>query len=441
MLKRGKAKIYAVVTDWDGKERKDSVVFNIDYKPITGLSLNMDDTIRIIKYSEQQLTVTVSPFNATNDSVIWTSSKSSVISIIPPPAGKENDTICNIKALTVDTAKIYVASKLDPMNPLLRDSCVFIVLPIDVSKVIIPQDTVDLYLGHKMNLTASVLPSDATDKLLTWTSSRPTIADISQIVNDTDCEIIGKALGEAKIYATALDGVTKDSCVVKVKQQYVFLEADTTYVNGGIELSLFIPAGVTFTGSFELHLPKGFGLTFGEVSQYRTALADNLKDKYDLDIERLNDSTFLFTITPIVPGTSSLLSGTETKIMDIVYTIFDNNLEGSIEKYFAKLVDVNFELSNGTSIEKDLVSVPIKPFRDPTGNEMIDNPTIFAYIHANRLYVNSEKAETISIYSLNGSLLFSRDKKEGAAVFNLNTTEKTLIIRGSSGWTNKVANL
>ena len=430
-LKYGNAQIKATVTDRE-VINEDSCIFRIDYKPITGINLTLPDTVEIFKFEEQELTVTVLPFLAANDSVIWISSDSAIIDILTTGF----DTICIIKALSIDTATITVTSKADPG---LTASCVFVVNMIPVEEVILPQDTLKLYLGHKMNLTATVLPWDATDKSLTWTSKNPTIVEIISPVNDTVCEILGKELGYAMIYAVAHDGVAEDSCVILVRDQFVFLESDTTNINGGIELSLLIPEGVLLSGSFELQLPKGFGLTKGEVSLFRSCLADDLKDIYDLDIQYVNDSTYIFTINAITTLPPSH-TGDTLKLLDIIYTIYNNGLEGSSTDFLVKIVDVVFDLSNDTAIEEDMVSVVVKSFRDPTVNEIIDKFVNFAYIFDNRLYVNTDKAETISVYSLNGSLLFTGNKKEGQAIFNISTPEQILIVKGSSGWANKVSN-
>ena len=430
-LKYGNAQIKATVTDRE-VIFEDSCIFRIDYKPVTGINLNMPDTIEIFKFEELELTVTVLPFLAANDSVIWTSSDSAIVDILTTGY----DTICVIKALSTDTATIRVTSKADPS---LKDSCVFVVNMIPVEKVILPPDTFKLYTGHKMNLTATVLPWDATDKSLTWTSKNPTIVEILPSVNDTVCEILGKGLGYAMVYAVAHDGVAKDSCVIWVKEQYVFLESDTTNVNGGIGLSLLIPQGVLLSGSFELQLPKGFGLTKGEVSLFRTSMADNLKDIYDLVIHYVTDSTYKFEINAVTTPLSNQ-TGVKLKLMDIIYTIYNNALEGSNAYFNVKIVDVIFNLTYNTTIEVEEVSAVIKSFRDPTANEKIDNPQNFTYIFDNRLYINTNKAETVSVYSLKGSLLFAGSKKEGTAIFDFNTQEQIVIVKGSSGWTNKVVN-
>jgi len=430
-LKKGEARIYASAIDRD-TIHADTCFFNIRYKPVTSISLNLPDTVEIFENEVKELSVSVFPYLAANDSAIWFSSDSSVIDIL----STGNDTICVIQALGIDTAVITVMSKAYPNQ---RDACVFIVKSIGIEEVILPQDTTKLYLGHKMNLTASILPLTATNKSLTWLSRDPAIVEILSTNNDTICEILGKSLGDAMIYAVAHDGVAKDSCVVSVREQRVFIESDTTHVNGGIELSLSIPSGYLLSGSFELQLPKGFGLTRGEVSLFRTSLAANLKDIYDLEIHYINDSTYIFVINSIATPSSSQTEA-NLKLMDIIYTIYNNDLENSTENFVARIVDIVFNLSSSVTIEEDMESVVIKSFKDPTGNELIDNLPIFAYISDNRLIVNTDKAETITVYSLNGQRLFSGNKREGQTIFSLNTSEQILIVRGSSGWVNKVAN-
>ena len=432
-LKKGEAIIYAIVNDRDSIHM-DSCVFTVDYKPITGVNLYMPDSVNIFRFEEDTLTVTVEPFLATNDSVIWTSSDSTTVDII-----NTEDTICYIKALKLGEATIYVTSKIDPAK---QDSCVYTVLPIHITEVILP-DSIDLYLNNQTKLTANLLPLNVTEKELVWESSNRAVVDIISSGYDTICEISGKGIGVAKIYATALDGITKDSCVVTVREQLIFLESDTVNVNGDIELFVVLPTGVPFTGSFELQLPKGFGLTYGEVSNYRASLTNAYKGLLDLTISRVNDSTYTFNMQPKATTSSSvhLRSGTKTKVMDIVYTIYEKSLKDSKENYIARIVDVIFDLDNDDpKIEEKKVEVVIKSFEDPTGNVAIFNPANSSYIKDNRLYVSSDKSETISVYSLTGSLLFTGNKKEGTAVFNLKTPETILIVRGSSGWVNKVIN-
>ena len=210
-------------------------------------------------------------------------------------------------------------------------------------------------------------------------------------------------------------------------------------------MSLKLPDDITLTGSFELQLPKGFGLTLKSDGGYKTELEAPYKESSDLQIVALNDSTYTFNIALKASPTNGLLraAAAKKKVMDIAYTIFNNDLENSTAVYDVKFVNVDFNLidsdENVTKIKEDHTA-KIKVFKDPTGNEFVESQQLNAYIKDNRLYVNSAKAETVYVYSLNGTLLFSKDKAEGQAVFSLNTQEKVLIVRGSSGWVQKAAN-
>jgi hypothetical protein len=227
----------------------------------------------------------------------------------------------------------------------------------------------------------------------------------------------------------------KDSLVVIVEKQFVFVESDTTSANSGkIAFSLRLPDNVALAGgSFELQLPKGFGLTLKEGGGYRTELEAPYKESSDLEIVALNDSTYTFRVVLKASPASGELR------MDIAYTIYNDGLQSSSAVYDVKFVNVDFSLSNGTVIKEDH-SVKIKAYKDETDNEMIGSRDLNVYIMNHRLYVNSAKAETVSVYSLNGSLLFSKDKADGQAVFSIGTQEKVLIVRGGSGWVQKVAN-
>jgi len=61
-----------------------------------------------------------------------------------------------------------------------------------------------------------------------------------------------------------------------------------------------------------------------------------------------------------------------------------------------------------------------------------------AYFVENTLIIETPSIETISIYALTGNLLFSGNKSEGNASFNLSLASGIYIIKGSSGWSKKL---
>lgn len=68
-----------------------------------------------------------------------------------------------------------------------------------------------LQVGGEENLVATVLPADANDKSVTWSSSDNNIASVD---NNGKVSAIGG--GTAKIWVTTTDGDFKDSCIVNV---------------------------------------------------------------------------------------------------------------------------------------------------------------------------------------------------------------------------------
>ncbi|MDR2692372.1 MAG: leucine-rich repeat domain-containing protein, partial [Dysgonamonadaceae bacterium] len=60
------------------------------------------------------------------------------------------------------------------------------------------------------------------------------------------------------------------------------------------------------------------------------------------------------------------------------------------------------------------------------------------YLHKQILHVDSPTAERIHIYSAAGTLLYSLDKQAGKASFTVHSAGSILIVRGSSGWVEKL---
>ena len=432
-LRSGTAIIYAVTDN----NKKDSCIVTVSPRLVDSLkidkSLITGDTLTLISKNLFELSVTVFPWNATNDTVVFSSTNLEVARI---------DTIANalhIRALNSGTAIVYARAK-DGNGAM--DSVIVKVNTVPVTALTLSADTIKLYKQSEGKVIAKFSPANATNDSVVWSTSDNSIIRIETSTgNDTICTFTAIGEGMALIYAKSKENSDiKDSCVVVVRENYVFVKSNTTTVDGIIELSIVIPSGVAFTdASFKLNLPKGFGLTWAG-TEYKTSLTVDAKTFADLQISYINDSTYIFNITP----KSSLISnipntGVPLKIMDIYYTIYENSLEGNNDIYNANFVDIMINLISG-SIVNDDQAVQIKVYKDATGNEVIKEQSVLAYFSDNRLYVNSDKAETVYVYSMNGSLVYMKNKAEGPAVFDINTKETILIVRGSSGWVIKAVN-
>lgn len=83
---------------------------------------------------------------------------------------------------------------------------------ISVTGVTLDKTEAALNIGETLTLTPTVLPADATDKSVTWTSSDETVATV------TDGVVTAVAAGTATITVTTTDGAKTATCTVTVAE-------------------------------------------------------------------------------------------------------------------------------------------------------------------------------------------------------------------------------
>ena len=95
---------------------------------------------------------------------------------------------------------------------------VFSVVPasVRVENVSLDRSNLELYVGNTAALTATVLPADADNKSVTWSSSNESVATVS-----SDGAVTALAVGTAVITVTAVDGGKTASCTVTVTKTAV----------------------------------------------------------------------------------------------------------------------------------------------------------------------------------------------------------------------------
>lgn len=106
--------------------------------------------------------------------------------------------------------------------------------PIHVQSVSVSPTTGVLYTGNMLTLIATVLPDNAADKTVVWTSSASTIASV-----DSSGFVTAKSAGTATITATTVDGSKTASAIITV------LSVNT--MPTGLVLNLDANKGVTLT--------------------------------------------------------------------------------------------------------------------------------------------------------------------------------------------------
>ena len=167
----------------------------------TSISLNSSQ-ITLEEGKTATLTATVSPNNASDKTVTWTSNNTSVATVsngvvTAKAAGTATITAKTSNNLTA-TCKITVTKKV--INP---------------TSITLDKTNLELKEGETAALTAAVLPDNSTDKTITWSSSNTSIATVS-----STGLVTAKEAGSAVISAKTVNNLTA-SCTVNVTKEDV----------------------------------------------------------------------------------------------------------------------------------------------------------------------------------------------------------------------------
>ncbi len=142
------------------------------------------------------------PSDANQKTVTWSSSNSTIAAV---------STKGLVTGLKAGTTTITATGKDESGNNLVA-SCAVTVKSIAVTGVSLSQSTAEISIGKTKVITASVSPSNATNKSVTWSSSNTSVASVSEGT------ITANAVGNATITATTSDGGYTATCAVTVTE-------------------------------------------------------------------------------------------------------------------------------------------------------------------------------------------------------------------------------
>jgi uncharacterized protein YjdB len=219
-----------VVTTTDGGYTDTCVITVV--QPVTGVSLNKTETTLNVNATEQ-LTATVAPENATNKAVTWSSDNNAVATV--SDAGL-------VTAVSAGTATITVTTQDGGYT---KTCVVTVVHPIAVTGVSLNKTATTLNVNTTEQLTATVVPNNATNKAVTWSSSNNEVASVSQTGL-----ITAQHGGIATITVTTEDGNYTAQCEVTVNVPVTGVtlnqNANTLYVGQSEQLiATVLPADAT----------------------------------------------------------------------------------------------------------------------------------------------------------------------------------------------------
>ena len=191
----------------------------------TGITLDKTQ-VTVLEGNSVTVNATVQPSNATYKSVTWSSDKESVATV---SGGRitgvsAGSAVITAKTKNGHTAKVNVTVKTNPD----------IVKPTGIK---LSPTSLDLEMGDTGEITATVSPSTATDKSVTWGSDDTAVATVS------NGKVKAVSVGSATITATTSNGL-KATCSVTVSPRSVKVIENGVYFekpdNWGNNINIYL---------------------------------------------------------------------------------------------------------------------------------------------------------------------------------------------------------
>ncbi|MBD5321987.1 MAG: leucine-rich repeat protein, partial [Bacteroides sp.] len=174
---------------------------------IESIDLNYD-TVKVPIGTKYDLSATAQPESASDRSLKWSSSDESVATV---------DEYGNVLAKAIGGCVITVSA-----NDLsgISESCKVTVVPAAVERIELSHTEWSGFVNEHLTITAAVVPENAADKTLLWTSSDPSVATV-----DANGQVTAVGVGEAVITVTC--GGVSAECKVVVNAKIISVESVT----------------------------------------------------------------------------------------------------------------------------------------------------------------------------------------------------------------------
>lgn len=282
------------ISDWapdDGNANEMLVQTEVEIPKVavSGITLN-NSTLSLTTGQNFTLQAMLSPSNATNKEVTWESSDAGVAAV-------SKDGVVTAKKAGKAT---IVAKAADESGKYA--SCVVTVTEAkkEVTGVTLNKSSLNLGVGGSEVLSATVLPADATNKQVTWLSSTPSVATVSQ-----SGVVTGVKEGTTQISVITADGSKTAICSVTVSGQTPITPTEPGTQTGGIiDPATGKTAAATFSG-MEIELDYTSTAYNGSDKEPGVAIQDaygnDLTEDVDYTLDYYNNLT-VGKATVIVSG-------------------------------------------------------------------------------------------------------------------------------------------
>ncbi len=198
----------------EGTDLKDEITIEV-IQPVTGVEIN-EELTNLNVDDEFTLTATITPEDANNQNVIWSSSNLEVLSV---------DQEGNLHALAKGEATITVITEDGG-----HTNSILIEVKQPVVSVKIKETLTSLNVDDEFTLTAIITPEDANNQNVSWSSSN---SDVLSINEDGLLKALKK--GSATITVTTDDGGHTDNISIEVKQPVMGIEVSYDLLTLNVE--------------------------------------------------------------------------------------------------------------------------------------------------------------------------------------------------------------
>ena len=257
---------------------------------VTGVTVT-PTTLTLVEGGKASLSATVLPANATNKEIGWSSSDDTVATV---------DANGQVTAVKEGTATITVTT----VDGNKTATCTVTVVSevVSVESVSVSPATLNLNKGQEATLTATVLPENATEKSVTWSSSDDSVATV-----DAGGKVTAGKEGTATITVTTVDGKKTATCVVTVTDEHIPV---TKVILSETSISLKVGETYALTATVEPENATDKTITWSTLN-YKKASIDNnglvkALEEGEVRIKATCGEVTAYCLVTILPATVSV---------------------------------------------------------------------------------------------------------------------------------------
>lgn len=257
------------------KNTNKEAVCQVTVNRVDVTSVSLDQTnIQITKNGTYQLIANINPSNATDKTLIWSSSDTNIATV-------NNGLVTGVLA---GEAEISVKST----DGQFVSTCKVNVIPVPVSGIMLNKKNISLIKGETSLLLANISPLDAENMDVSWSSSNTNIATVDNYGN-----ILALSEGTANITVTTADGGFSSVCnvsVVSITEKITLTISTGGIFNNNGFITGDVYSNITNNSSFEITLTK-----FEIIDSYTNAVKARSTNPDQLGVLRPGQRTNLGT--------------------------------------------------------------------------------------------------------------------------------------------------